>query len=119
VIERLSKRALQKILGGQLREEATCVVKFYSNSCHYCQALRESYKEIADNNEGIEFYAFNIEDYPQIQKVMNFRGVPTISLIKTGNTSPKIRVIKDPEIPHKETYYTSSYIQTFIDKEKR
>ena len=118
MINRLSKRALQKILGGQVREEATCVVKFYSNNCHYCHALKDEYETIADNNEGIEFYAFNIDDYPQVQKVMNFRGVPTISLIKTGTTAPKIRVIKDPEPPNKKTYYTSSYIQTFIDKEK-
>ena len=81
MIERLSKRALQKILGGQVKEEATCIVKFYSNNCHYCHALKDEYETIADNNEGIEFYAFNIDDYPQVQKVMNFLGVPTISFI--------------------------------------
>ena len=119
MIERLSKRSLQKIIGGQVREEATCVVKFYSNSCHYCRALRDSYKEIAEKNKDITFFAFNIDDYPEIQRIMNFKGVPTISLVKVGTSTPKIRVIDDPKKPNKKTYYTNSYIQDFINKEKR
>ena len=30
-VDRLSKKALQKILSGQVREESTCVIKFYAN----------------------------------------------------------------------------------------
>ena len=44
-VDRLSPFALDKILSGKVKEEATCVVKFYSNDCHYCHKLAEYYKD--------------------------------------------------------------------------
>ena len=117
-VERITKRGLQKILGGQVKEKSTCMIKFYSNTCRYCHGLKEVYEETAESNEDILFYAFNIGDYPQVQKVMKFKGVPTISLIKTGTTRPKIRLLPEPEQPNKKTWYTQSDIQKFIEKEK-
>ena len=45
-IDRLSNTALQKILNGKVKENVSCVIKFYSNDCHLCHALSDYYKDI-------------------------------------------------------------------------
>ena len=116
-VERLSKGALQKILSGKIKESATCVVKFYSTTCPMCKNLKPDFEEIAGKYEDLHFFAFNIADYPNVEKVLSFSGVPTISLIKIGRHGPKIRTLKDPQNPDKDTWYTSKDISAFIDRE--
>ena len=117
-VQRLSKRSLKKILGGVVNEEATCMIKFYSNTCRYCRNLQDIYEEIAANHEDIHFFAFNIEDYPAVEKVMKFKGVPTIALIKAGTNQPKIRLIEEPKKRNKKSWYVQKDIEDFIEKEK-
>ena len=119
-VKRISKYALDQIVAGKVREPATCVIKFYSNSCHLCHNLQEYYDTIAkdDQYSDLHFFAFNIQDYPQVEKVVGFDGVPTVTLVKTGGNRPKIRVLKDPEKPNKETWYHLEDIKEFIKKEK-
>ena len=57
-VKKISKQALDKIMAGKVREPATCVIKFYSNTC------------------------------------------------------------EDPEDPHKLTWYRSSEIIDFIERER-
>lgn len=117
-VERLSKTALKKILSGEIKEDATCVIKFYSNGCHLCHNLKEYYEDISNNEKfsDIHFFAFNVDNYPQIEKQLKFNGVPTISLIKTysENPNPKIRILRDPENPNEQTWYRASDIKQFI-----
>ena len=117
-VDRLSKHALQKILSGKVKEPVTCVVKFYSTTCPMCKNLKSYFEDISKKYEDIHFFAFNIADYPNVEKVLSFNGVPTISLIKTGRHQPKIRVLRAPEKPNPETWYTSNDISVFIDREK-
>ena len=117
-VDRLSKKALQKILSGQIKEDATCVVKFYSNSCHLCHNLKDTYEDIAGQYQDLHFFAFNIQDYPTAEKILGFKGVPSISLIKTGGLRPRIRVLKDPEKPYEEMWFNPKDIVEFIEKEK-
>jgi len=119
-VQRLSKEALQKILRGHVKEETTCVIKFYSNTCHLCHNLQEYYQDLADDGDysDLHFFAFNIDDYPRAERLLNFNGVPTISLVKTGGTKPKVRVLPDPEEPNDLTWYKTSEIKQFIEKEK-
>tara|TARA_Y100000310_G_scaffold145852_1_gene145256 strand:- start:3616 stop:3987 length:372 start_codon:yes stop_codon:yes gene_type:complete len=121
-VDRLSKRALQQILSGKIKEDdATIVVKFYSNNCHYCKALQEPYKEVADEYPDLHFFAFNLGDYAEVEKILNFRGIPTICIMKFGQKRvPKIRVMPDPPKgkAHKKTWYRTSEIKSFIEKEK-
>ena len=119
-VNRLSKDALKKILRGKVVEESTCVIKFYSNGCHLCHNLKDYYQEISDdlNFSDVHFFAFNIDDYPTAEKILNFSGVPTISLVKTGGKKPKIRVLPEPEKPNNMTWYKTSEIKRFIEKEK-
>ena len=117
-IKRLSKASLQNILNGKITEEATCVIKFYSNNCHYCHKLKGLYEEISDAFPTIHFFAFNIADYPQIQKRLKFKGVPTISLVNGGRTTPEVKIMSEPGKPDKETWYPGDSIKIFIEKEK-
>jgi|3_EtaG_2_1085321.scaffolds.fasta_scaffold05783_7 thiol-disulfide isomerase/thioredoxin len=119
-IVRLSPGALHKILSGHVKEPTTCVVKFYANECPYCHNLRDYYQEIADDEKysDLLFFAFNVGDYPQIEGQLNFNGVPTISLIKAGGVSPKVKICPEPEKPNDHTWYTATDIKTFIEKEK-
>ena len=117
-VARLSKSALQKILQGKVSDTATCIIKFYSNGCHYCHALHEPYTRLADDYEDIYFFAFNVGDYPQVDKVVGFTGIPSLCLIKTGTHAPTRRVLPDPPTPHKKTWYHMKDIRKFIEKEK-
>ena len=121
-VQRISERALKKILTGRVVSDSTCVVKFYSNGCPYCKALSSYYEDIAreDPYSELNFFAFNVDDYPQIEKLLNFNGVPTISLIKAkpGSKKPKVRIMEEPDPPHQKTWYYSKDIKNFIEKEK-
>jgi thioredoxin-like negative regulator of GroEL len=117
-VARLSKSALQKILQGKVNEKATCVIKFYSNTCHYCKELHEPYVKLAGDYDDVHFFAFNIGDYPQVEKILGFKGIPTLCLIKTGMRMPKQRVIPDPEEPNKKMWYHIDDIKEFIEREK-
>tara|TARA_R100000908_G_C3612337_1_gene61932 strand:- start:116 stop:487 length:372 start_codon:yes stop_codon:yes gene_type:complete len=121
-VRRISTPALNKILSGKVNEDAVCVIKFYSNGCHLCHNLKEYYQDLSelDEYEGVQFFAFNTDDHPQIEKKLNFNGVPTISLIKAyaDNKKSKIRVLSDPEKPNEHTWYSVNDIRNFIKEER-
>jgi thiol-disulfide isomerase/thioredoxin len=112
---------MDKILNGEVKEKATCVVKFYSNDCHFCHALAEDYREIAEEEEfsDVHFFAFNIHDDEELQQKLKFNGVPTISVISTteAETPPRVRVMPEPDPPHDHTWYYTKDIKSFIQKE--
>tara|TARA_Y100001973_G_C5191590_1_gene331334 strand:+ start:2105 stop:2461 length:357 start_codon:yes stop_codon:yes gene_type:complete len=118
MIERLSHAAFEKIMSGKIKEGATCVIKFYSNQCHYCHALRQDYKQISDQFEGVHFFAFNVDGYPHINSVVDINGVPTIAFVKTGRL-PQIDILDDPEEKHGETWYHPEDIVSFIKERVR
>ena len=117
-VERLSFPALKKILTGQISEKATCVVKFYSNGCHYCHALKEYYEDIADTYDDIYFFAFNIDDTKEVDKYLDLNGVPSIALIDNKSLSPKVHLLEDPQDPNKHTWYRTKDIRNFIETNK-
>ena len=118
MIERLSTESLEKLLKNQVKEAVTCVIKFYSNGCPYCHALREEYENISKKFEDVLFFAFNIDDNPFITDIAKINGVPSVMLINTGNR-PKITILDDPAKPHDELWYYPNDISKFIQKEKR
>tara|TARA_R100001129_G_scaffold13818_1_gene9132 strand:- start:238 stop:609 length:372 start_codon:yes stop_codon:yes gene_type:complete len=121
-VSRLSTSALNKILTGKVKEDSTCVVKFYSNDCHLCHSLQEYYVDISNEEEhsDVHFFAFNIDDNQMIEKRLKFNGVPTITLIKTyaSDMKPRVRVLADPSEPNEKTWYTTRQIKDFIAEEK-
>ena len=108
-VKRLSEKALNKIMAGQTTEAATCIVKFYSNTCPMCHNLKEYYEDISKDEKysDLHFFAFNLDDGSKIQERLKFHGTPTIVLMHTTSTSqkPKVRIMEDPEDPHSLTWY--------------
>ena len=119
-IERLSKKNLRQILKGQIETSTPVlfVVKFYSNECHYCHALQDDFIKLSTKHDDAYFYAFNINDQPGIQKIIGFKGIPTICTFLIGSTKPRIRVMADPTTPHKQKWYHIANIDSFINTEK-
>jgi hypothetical protein len=105
-----------------VKEDSTCVVKFYSNNCHLCHNLQDYYVDISNDEKysDLHFFAFNIDDNQIIEKKLKFNGVPTISVIKTfaSDHKPRVRVLDDPPTPQEKTWYTSKYIRDFIERER-
>lgn len=120
-VTRISKDSLEDILTGRVNEEATCVLKFYSNKCHMCQSLHDYYVKLSDNEKykDLHFLAFNVEDDVDVEKNLNFKGVPTIFVIHShiGNRPATLRLLPEPEEPNQMTWYKIRDITSFIDKE--
>ena len=121
-IDRLTNKALEKIIKGQIKENVSCVIKFYANDCHLCHALSDYYKDIAgdDKFSDLHFFAFNVKDNSSIEKKLKFNGVPTIAVVKMNETArpPRIRIMPDPDPPNEKTWYYSNDIKEFINREK-
>ena len=118
MVSRISKGAIQKLLSGKTKEPFAAVIKVYGNNCHYCHELKESYSSLSDKFDDILFFAFNIADYLELEKILDFEGVPTIIFIQNDGKASKIRVCPEPSNPHKKTWYTAKDIEDFINKEK-
>ena len=120
-VTRISSDTLENLLEGKVKEAATCVLKFYSNTCPMCHNLSEYFVKLSDDQqyEGVHFFAVNIDENPGIEKRLNFRGVPTIFVIHTniGNRQPTVRLLQDPEKPNDKTWYRVSDIRAFIQRE--
>ena len=120
-INRLSNPALFNLLSGKVKENQTCILKFYSNDCHLCKALSPYYHDLAKSSEyeGIHFFAFNIDDNPEIEKTLKFKGVPTICIVHThlGDRTPTVRIMPEPDEPSETTWYKVNDIKKFIRKE--
>ena len=122
-VKRLSPTSLKKILDGEVIEDATCVVNFYSNGCHLCHNLKDYYEELSNHEDyqSYHFFAFNVDNMPEIEKQLMFNGVPTISMVRTfaGDEKPKIKILDDPTNPNEKTWYRVSDIRKFIKENSR
>ena len=120
-VTRISREALDSLLRGDIKENITFVLKFYSNNCHLCHSLRQYYLDISEREEyqDLEFFAYNIDDYPDIENKLNFKGVPTIFVVHAniGNRKPKLRLLPEPENPNDHTWYKTSDICNFLNRE--
>ena len=118
-ITRLSNKALDKILRGRTNEPASCVIKFYSNKCHFCKALKDVSEEIADSFDNVHFFAFNVDEYPgDLSKRIPIDGVPSIAFVQTGK-STKVSLLEDPIDTDETTWYTADHINEFIGENIR
>jgi len=112
-------------MSGGLRDtdKTTVVIKFYSNTCHYCHALSEYYVNVSDEQdfEDVYFFAHNIDDDKGIiAEKLKLNGVPSIALFQTQNGKcTKTKILQDPDNPHETTWYTVKQIKNFIKREKR
>jgi thiol-disulfide isomerase/thioredoxin len=118
-VERISFKALKAILNGEIREEATCIIKFYSNECKYCHALRGYYEELASSYDDVYFFAFNTGDTTALERYIQVEGVPSIVLVQnTERHKPVVHLIDEPTNPNDHTWYRVSDIRRFIERHK-
>ena len=115
-VKRISNAAFEVLLSGDTRQSASCVIKFYSNRCHFCHELKKDYLEISKEFDEVHFFAFNTDDYPFLDKLINIQGVPTIAYIRTGR-QPYVSILSEPADSHGLTWYHKQDIIDFIKKE--
>tara|TARA_B100000212_G_scaffold307299_1_gene256368 strand:- start:434 stop:808 length:375 start_codon:yes stop_codon:yes gene_type:complete len=120
-VTRISREALDSLLKGEIKQNATFVLKFYSNDCHLCHSLKDYYIDVSNKEEykDLHFFAYNIDDYPELEDRLKFKGVPTIFVIHSniGNRRPTLRLLPEPENPNEKTWYKASDICKFLDVE--
>lgn len=120
-VTRISREALDSLLKGEIKQNATFVLKFYSNDCHLCHSLKDYYIDVSNKEQykDLHFFAYNIDDYPELEDRLKFKGVPTIFVIHSniGNRRPTLRLLPEPENPNEKTWYKASDICKFLDVE--
>jgi thiol-disulfide isomerase/thioredoxin len=120
-VTRITREALDNLLRGSIKENSTFVLKFYSNNCHLCHNLKDYFVDVSEKQEyeDLHFFAYNIDDYPEIESILRFKGVPTILLVHAniGNRKPSIRILPEPENPNDKTWYKTSDICNFLNRE--
>ena len=116
MIERISTEALYKLVNGEIKEISTCIIKFYSNGCHFCHDLKPVFESLSHSYDDVHFFAFNVADQKD-KKIYAVSGVPTVCLINTG-PSTSVKQLPEPAEPDATTWYTEDFIRKFIDKEK-
>ena len=110
------------MIEGKVKEETTCIIKFYSNTCHLCHNLQEYYEQISNDEKyaNVHFFAFNIQDGLDLEQRLGLNGVPSIiKVTTTEETSPQIDVLGEPHTPNEFTYYNSSDIEHFLETEEK
>ena len=55
-VTRITREALDRLLGGEIKENATFMLKFYSNNCHLCHSLSDYYVDISEKKEYENLY---------------------------------------------------------------
>ena len=118
MVERISKDVLFRLLKGDVGEDAVCVVKFYSNGCHLCHALKFTYEKVSqayEEREGIYFFAFNIGDADDLSRYIKVDGTPSICAIHTGDNK-RVDVLQEPVDPDPQTWYTEKDIEKFVTR---
>ena len=119
-VTRISRDALDNVLRGDIKENTTFVLKFYSNNCHLCHNLKDYFVDVSNKEKykDLHFFAYNIDDYPELEEKLRFKGVPTIFVVNTHITDrrPKLHLLPEPEEPNDKTWYRVSDICKFLDR---
>ncbi len=119
-VTRISREALDNVLRGDIKENTTFVLKFYSNGCHLCHNLKHYFVDVSNKEEykDLHFFAYNIDDYPELEDRLRFKGVPTIFVVNThiSNRRPKLHLLPEPDDPNDKTWYRVSDICNFLDR---
>jgi thiol-disulfide isomerase/thioredoxin len=122
-VQRIDRNSVKKILDGYVSEEHSVIIKFYSSTCGYCHNLAPFFKELSENYEDINFYAFNMEDGDGFEEKYDFEGVPSICHVRTNGRYTKINFVPEPDEPvagedGSGTWYHPQQLVKFIEQHK-
>ena len=74
--------------------------------------VADTYSERND----IHFFAFNVDDVDDLDRVLKINGVPTIASFRGGpQRKMKVNILDDPDKPHEKTWYFVKDIKKFIE----
>lgn len=95
------------------------VIKFYSNGCHLCRALKPIYESLADEYE--QDFVFGKVDTSKEQLLLKYfkpDGVPEIYIVNPSEENSKKRtfLMLYPKAPDARTGFTEDYLKRQFDK---
>lgn len=118
-ITRITRKSLEKILDGVVKEEHAVVIKFYGEACYLCHNLAPFFKDLPDMYEDVKFYAFNMADGGEyIEQKYGFEGTPSFCLAKTNGVQTEVNFLDEPKKPDRQTWYHEKDIKRFIERYK-
>ena len=116
MVERIDLDILRNLVDGNVKEDATCVVKFYSTRCGYCDNLKPVYEALSEQYGGkVHFFAINVDDPIDEKPPIEVNGVPSICMIEISN-EVKVTMLEEPQMPHPVTWYWLEYMKAFVDR---
>ena len=95
------------------------VVKFYSNSCHLCKALKPIYERLADEYEqNLNFCRVDVNKDQLLSKYFKPDGVPELFIVNPLEDDSKKRtfLVPYPKTPDPRTGFAESYLKQQFDK---
>jgi|TARA_E500000305_G_C3898290_1_gene177471 thiol-disulfide isomerase/thioredoxin len=116
MVERINLDTLKNLVDGNVKEDVTCVIKFYSSRCGYCDNLKPVYETLSEQyGDKVYFFAINVDDPVDETPPVTVNGVPTICMIKIDN-EVKVTMLDEPDEPHPVTWYWLEYMKDFVDR---
>ena len=67
-----------------LRPARTVLVNFYADWCPYCRRFAPTFEKLADEFEGVEFAAVNVDDAPGLERQYDIGKIPSVLLFENG-----------------------------------
>jgi thiol-disulfide isomerase/thioredoxin len=98
----------------RIEQEKPGLVLFKSDTCHLCIALDPLIREVANKNKHrLDFYFIDTNEDTNSDIFDEYvDGTPSILMFEAGSFS----VLKDPDVPDDETWYTSDYLNKAIEQ---
>lgn len=117
--QRIDKKSLEMIMDGEVEDNHSVMIKFYSSECYLCHGLAPIYKDISERYDDVLFYVYNMQDSGDlIEAKYGLDGVPTLCLVRTDGQQTRINIMPNPETPDKITWYYENEICEFIERYK-
>ena len=103
-VTRIDSKSLKMILDGQITSHHSVIIKMYAPHCKYCHNLTSYYKDLSNEYEDVQFFAFNMDDGEEnLEEKYGFFGIPSFFHVKDVGKKTKITLMPDPPNPHEKT----------------
>ena len=90
-----------------------CFVKFGSDGCHLCMALKRPFRELSSEyGEEVLFLAVDVDENPELKEQYVTDGIPALYIFFAGNAY----LVPEPEESHPSSWYSKKYMKEQLDK---
>lgn len=80
-----------------INKKGNVVLKFGSEYCGPCRALKPILKELEKENESIEFIDIDTQEEPELAQKYGVRGIPNVFFIRDGEIQSNLVGLKSKE----------------------